>query len=212
MTIHRTVEARTAAAELSRTRHDLVTVAAALQTGFSLTRPGHPQRDRGEALVRKSLARLQEIIARLDPQHGAGPEHNVSATSAAVPFDLVLIDDDTLVRETWTVGAEEAGLRLLALDDWACLEPDVVGSATPIFVDLHLGQTRSGRECVRDLARKGFQRLYVTTGDERIGVDDIPDATAIVGKDFPNPGALSGVPTRNEQRSEPCSVGSRTER
>ena len=107
--------------------------------------------------------------------------------------DLVLIDDEALVRDLWQFEADARGLRLLALEVAEELDDFEIDFATPVYVDLHLGQGTSGIDVAKKLEAQGFRRISLTTGQYPGGFDCPAFITAIIGKGFPiNHNAASG--------------------
>ena len=100
--------------------------------------------------------------------------------------DLVLIDDDPLVRATWEVRAKFQGVSVKCLESAAQLPLEGVTFDTPIYIDKMLGDF-DGVDVARDLWRKGFKNLYLATGfplkDRDIA--GFSFLKGITGKEFP---------------------------
>lgn len=81
-------------------------------------------------------------------------------------FDSVLVDDDELVRLTWRMAAERAGVRLLALPDAEALELRIkqIPRSIPIYIDVRLRGGQSGEQLARRLHAAGFSHLFLQTG------------------------------------------------
>lgn len=99
-------------------------------------------------------------------------------------IDLVLIDDDPLIRELWDLDSIQAGKRLLSVGTLQELNLDTLSRNTPVFVDKNLDGI-SGFEVARVLHDKGFQNLHLTTG-EKLKKEDVPEfIKGVMNKDFP---------------------------
>ena len=113
-------------------------------------------------------------------------------------YDLILIDDDLLVRENWALAAEEAGYLLLALEHPDELPRHQVDRGHPIFMDLNpTAETNSdepfyGIEHLDLLHDQGYERLYIATGAEAATVPPRPYLRGIIDKDFPTPAMIAG--------------------
>jgi signal transduction histidine kinase len=80
----------------------------------------------------------------------------------------VLIDDDPLVRLSWTTAAQRAGR---ALTVYADADAFLRGAAevpkdTAVYIDSDLGAGRRGEEVARELHAAGFRELYLETGHD----------------------------------------------
>jgi signal transduction histidine kinase len=80
----------------------------------------------------------------------------------------VLIDDDALVRLSWTTAAKRAGRTLTVYADAeACLrEASALPKDTSVYIDSDLGAGRRGEEVARELHAAGFRELYLETGHD----------------------------------------------
>ena len=107
--------------------------------------------------------------------------------SSLGPFDVVLLDDDALVRMTWTVAAKSKGIRLAAFKTPAELLAAVVGlpKDTPIYLDSELGEGLKGEDVARGLHAKGFSSLHLTTGHPPETLPPMPWIKRVVGKEPP---------------------------
>lgn len=113
-------------------------------------------------------------------------------------YDLVLIDDDLLVRENWALAAETAGYVLLALPHPEDLAHYQIDHQIPIFMDLNpcVRHRRDGLffglEHLDRLHNEGYQRLYVATGAAAVTVPPRPYLRGIIDKNFPDPAMIAG--------------------
>ena len=99
--------------------------------------------------------------------------------------DLVLIDDDPIIRDVWLFEADIRGLRLLALADSTEIDDYDLSPAVPVYIDVQLSHGVSGLEVAQDLSRSGFRRIALTSGHQ-LDNTTLPDFIAeVVGKEFP---------------------------
>jgi hypothetical protein len=108
-----------------------------------------------------------------------------TATPKSDDADLILIDDDPLICQLWSI---EAQSRQHVFSCFDCLDKvpvDQLSLGTPIFIDYRLADGLTGSVVARKLHRMGFQNLYYTTG---LSADDL-DAKDLVrgvhGKEYP---------------------------
>ena len=104
-------------------------------------------------------------------------------------FDLVLIDDDSMIRQNWRYSAEDAGLRIAAfetVDDFLAMN---VVKTTPIFLDQFLGRGVLGQDVALILRDQGYLKIHLATGDSTLKV--APDCVlSIRNKSFPTKAVL----------------------
>lgn len=102
-------------------------------------------------------------------------------------ISAVLIDDDTLTHQVWNHVAEQAGRRVLTLFTDGDIDSHSVPDDTPIYVDRTLESGLSGEDVLKRLHRKGFNNLYLFTGDivERSALPELSFIKGIVGKNIP---------------------------
>ena len=103
------------------------------------------------------------------------------------PFDIVLIDDDPLVRMSWKMVAKQKGKSILvcsSVEDfrskWADLDRSI-----PIYVDSHLGGGVQGEDFAQELALQGFTEVFLATGYRSSDFIGKPGIKGVVGKDPP---------------------------
>lgn len=114
-------------------------------------------------------------------------ENNLSNLSDENQPDVILIDDDHLVINTWKFIAKKKNKIILTFDNFSDAEKGIerLSRTIPIYIDSNLGTKISGEECAKILSNKGFINLYLATGHNpsRFGV--MPWIRAIVGKEPP---------------------------
>lgn len=105
----------------------------------------------------------------------------------ASSWDAVLIDDDALVREVWRRSAGIHGKRLKSYAgiEGFLEEADGIGRRTPIYVDSRLDDGRRGEDFARELRARGFETVYLETGEPAENLGDLPWITQVVGKSPP---------------------------
>lgn len=102
-------------------------------------------------------------------------------------WDVVLVDDDQLVRATWKLMARKAGKTALlyASADELLANIDSIKLDTPIYIDFRLGNDNvQGVALAERLYQKGFSQLYFSTGIEK---DEVPAMEIIKGVRGKNP-------------------------
>lgn len=94
-------------------------------------------------------------------------------TSQSEGYDCVLIDDDALIRTTWSLAAKNAGLRLLALAQTSAIwtHAPQLDRSVPIYVDYSLSRQPNGNGVIKQLVAAGFTRVYMETGFDAADVD-----------------------------------------
>ncbi len=100
--------------------------------------------------------------------------------------DLVLVDDDILVRMTWKMAAQQKNKNLLALGSLDELSErlDGLNRSVPIYLDSNLGGGVKGEDFAHQLAEAGFQQIYLATGYRPTDFGSLPSGVkGIVGKE-----------------------------
>lgn len=99
----------------------------------------------------------------------------------SVPFkELVLIDDNPLVRDTWASLAKKRGLSFKSFAP--CEESNAlkaVSKDTPIFIDFEMGEV-SGLDLAKRLRKIGYKSIILSTGKRERLTSLFPQ----IGKDF----------------------------
>jgi len=97
--------------------------------------------------------------------------------------DLILIDNELMIRKTWSSKARRTGLKFFGfetLDDFLRAE---ISKSIPIFIDVNLGQGASGIKAAEILNEKGFKAIHLSTG---IKLESWPSfIRSVRGKEFP---------------------------
>ena len=98
---------------------------------------------------------------------------------------LVFIDDDEMMRVTWTFAAEEAGLNLSTYAspiDFS-YEMKNYSKDTIIYIDSDLGGGIKGELYAKELYAQGFTEIYLATGHKPDHFDNMPWIKSIVNKE-----------------------------
>lgn len=82
--------------------------------------------------------------------------------------DLVLIDNMKYTRDSWSTIAKRLKLKCLCLNAPNDKLLTKISTTTPIFIDLNLDHGISGFDVASKLAEKGFENLFITTGNVRV--------------------------------------------
>jgi hypothetical protein len=99
----------------------------------------------------------------------------------------ILIDDDQLIRDAWSLAAKGEGFDILTFGSPAQFlkqERDI-SRATPVFIDSNLGNGEKGEDfaiCAHDL---GFETIFITTARQECEISLPHFVKGIVGKRSP---------------------------
>lgn len=102
---------------------------------------------------------------------GRGTTVRLRLVRAGEPADApaaVLIDDDPLVRLSWTTAAKRAGRALTVYADADSFLRAAAGlpKDTAVYIDSDLGAGRRGEDVARELHGAGFTELHLETGHD----------------------------------------------
>ena len=100
--------------------------------------------------------------------------------------EIILIDDNPLVRDTWTTLAKKFGIQIKAYSKGKDIELNQIKLSTPIFVDLEL-ENENGLDTYTKLTNLGFSNVLLATGSQGKLGSSIRKAS----KSFPFDGALA---------------------
>ena len=81
-------------------------------------------------------------------------------------LDLVLVDDDPMIRELWEFDAIQVGKKVIAVESFNDLDWNDIRNIA-IYVDKNLKDGASGFEVAKTLHKQGFQNIYITTGENK---------------------------------------------
>ena len=96
----------------------------------------------------------------------------------------ILLDDDPLITNIWTLSAKQTGTRLLVFDQMEKLLtylPNLPFDCL-FYLDFKLKGEKTGEEIAEELFHRGFKDIYLTTGYPRAGLKKKPWIKEILGK------------------------------
>ncbi|OGS39961.1 MAG: hypothetical protein A2506_08700 [Elusimicrobia bacterium RIFOXYD12_FULL_66_9] len=130
------------------------------------------------------LRECVELGVRLIPKGLAG---FVPISGARPALDCVLVDDDELIRLTWTTSARDNGKTLEAFSspEGFFLRADAIDRGTPVYVDVHLGGGVRGDEVAKRAAEMGFRNVFLATGSEPADYRHLEFLKGVIGKTPP---------------------------
>ena len=99
----------------------------------------------------------------------------------------VLIDDDTIVRLSWTSQAKKAGIKFQAFErpEEFMEKIDQYDKNVSIYIDSGLGNDVKGEDVAKILYEQGIRNIYLATGYEKDSFDEMPWIKDIIGKHPP---------------------------
>lgn len=128
------------------------------------------------------------------------------AGGAACASEAVLVDDDPLVRASWTLAAKRAGCRLRVFADGASVlaEAEGIPRGVPVYLDSDLGGGERGEEVALRLSGMGFRELHLETGEDPAAFSGLAHIRSVRGKAPPWPAGLqepgpSGPPAKRPE-------------
>lgn len=102
-------------------------------------------------------------------------------------YDYILIDDKSVVRDTWQMGAKMADKRVATYScvDEFMRDADIINKEVLVYIDSDLGGGERGEVLSEKIYNKGFKKIYLTTGFGKNDFTNIPWITDIVDKEPP---------------------------
>lgn len=95
-------------------------------------------------------------------------------------YDIILLDNDPLVRMTWEMKAKQKKKTILSLASaselWAMLSE--LDKENVFYIDVHLSENENGEQVTKELFNLGYLNLYLATGH---APDQFPHITWIKG-------------------------------
>jgi signal transduction histidine kinase/FixJ family two-component response regulator len=130
----------------------------------------------GIKLLPKNLAGAIPIIIE-DPL-------SVNTTQNQQEQPIILIDDDELVRSTWTTVAKVKGKKLItfASPSEFNLHRKNINKETTIYIDSNFPNGEKGEVFSKELFSDGFDHIYITTGTDKDDFPAMPWIQAIIDK------------------------------
>ncbi|OIO04411.1 MAG: hypothetical protein AUJ52_15430 [Elusimicrobia bacterium CG1_02_63_36] len=121
----------------------------------------------------------------VESEEGRGTEVRLELPLQSPRAACALIDDDPLVRATWSAAARRAGVALSVYPDLAAFDAAAPAAGTRVYLDLNLSDGRSGLEAARVLSERGYREIHIATG-ESLEPDQRPAFIAgVCGKEPP---------------------------
>ncbi len=101
--------------------------------------------------------------------------------------DLILLDNDKLITETWVVKAKLRGKNILTFSDVCKFLNYLEGGDKniPIYLDSDLGVDVRGEDLALELSKKGHVNIYLTTGFCRSQFESMSFLSGVIGKSPP---------------------------
>ncbi|HAU1599227.1 TPA: hypothetical protein JBJ22_12120 [Legionella pneumophila] len=101
--------------------------------------------------------------------------------------DIILIDDDEIMRSTWELAAHTAGFEIFTYSSFDKLEKELsqFNKNTFFYIDSHLGDNIKGQDCAKQLYNLGYQNLHLTTGYSTIDIKKSYWLNSVIGKEPP---------------------------
>ncbi len=100
-------------------------------------------------------------------------------------FQLVLIDDDDLIRSAWTMVARTRGHNLRCFSCWEEFLAAGVETSAHVYVDYMLADGVNGIEIASRLLSSGYSHVYLSTGSS-INCRLPEGLCGVVGKEYPS--------------------------
>ena len=106
---------------------------------------------------------------------------NMSSTKP----DVVLIDDDSLIRIIWETEARFYKHVCYCFSNLESFINHNIDKDVPVFMDYRWGDEPAGLRMASYVLREGYRNVYITTGCEPEDVNAPPQIQGIVGKEYP---------------------------
>lgn len=100
---------------------------------------------------------------------------------------IVLIDDDDLIHLVWKKEAKKRNINLIAFKSVHDFLSSSLGldKNINIYIDSNLGESQKGEELSKNIFEKGFENIYLCSGDNQIELKKYPWIKGMSGKGFP---------------------------
>lgn len=108
----------------------------------------------------------------------------ISISSSFDKIDIVLIDDDPLIRTLWNTHAKRSNKNILFCsgpEDFL-IKSESISSEARIFIDSNLGHGVRGEELGRNIYDMGFRNIYLCTGYPSSNFSEMPWIKNVFGK------------------------------
>ncbi len=100
--------------------------------------------------------------------------------------DLILVDDNKLVTDTWTIESKKHGKEIVTFNNKNTLMENIklFNKSLPVYLDLNLGND-NGIDIAEELYIMGYKNLYITTGYDLSKISKSPWIIEIISKEPP---------------------------
>lgn len=101
--------------------------------------------------------------------------------------NLVLLDDDELIRLSWEHGAKNANKNIKTYGSSKDFMNDILlfSKDTPIYLDSELNEDKKGEDIALELSKLGFMNLNLCTGHSPDQFKDMTWLNSVQGKSYP---------------------------
>ena len=101
--------------------------------------------------------------------------------------NIVHLDDDPLMRMIWKKEAKNQHIDITSFSNSSDLKKHLgkIDKSTPLYIDQNLGEDVEGIIVAKELAEKGFDNIFISSGYEHEQFQDIPFVKKSVGKTPP---------------------------
>lgn len=136
-----------------------------------------------DAVIRK---RCENLGVKIIPKSFV-PYISIDLHSQPMSRSLVFIDDDKMMRDTWSFCAEAVGVNISTYSSPSEFNKDmnIFNKDTDIYIDSELGGNVKGEMYAKDLYENGFTNIYLSTGHAPNHFDKMPWIKSVVGKEPP---------------------------
>ncbi len=104
-------------------------------------------------------------------------------------INFIFIDDDRRNTQSWELFAEAKNLKIITYNkvNEFIMNVDQFNRNIPIYIDLDLGEEKSGIDYAKDIYDLGFKEIYIATGAINFDIKSTekPWITKIIEKRFP---------------------------
>jgi signal transduction histidine kinase len=136
----------------------------------------------GIKLLPKSLVTYLPIRVEEHHQPPRPPSASTPPLEGNLKVDYILIDDDALMHQMWTMYGKNLQMALFKSAEEAEASIMAYDTSTPIYIDSTLGNGVKGEDYAKTLYERGFHELYLATGYDPDHFSPMPWIKKIVGK------------------------------
>lgn len=132
------------------------------------------------------LEKCEDLGVKLIPKSMAGVVP-ILIEEIKYKYDCVLIDDDPLVHQLWTIAAKEFNRNIVnyfSFEEFQRVEKNIDRSSF-IYVDAHLSNNIRGEDISDKIFDIGFKNIFIATGYDPDEIRKSPKIKGITGKEPP---------------------------